>query len=163
MVGTGTWKPDENWEHRRHIVVDLALNQGLSLGQIIDACFNEGIETPTHQARWTEWGIENILLDPVNCGRYATNKTYNDRKTVNDLPKKKYRPESEWIWCDNIVIENPLITEEQRELLKERYKIDHPKFAKRNTKDIRRFRCMISSDDDRHWIPTEAKKWGEIC
>jgi hypothetical protein len=157
MVGTGVWKPNENWENRRHVVVDLAWSQGLSLGDISDTCFKEGILTPKHKARWTETGVENIILDPVNCGRYATNKTYNDRKTVNDLPKKNYRPESEWIWCDNIVIEKPLITEEQHELLKERYKVDHRKFATRNTTDIRRFRCMISSDDDRHWYPRKQK------
>ena len=150
--------PNADWESRRHIVQDLALKEGLSYRKMAKACYANGIETPKHKQHWTTRGLSNIIIDPINAGHYADNKTATYRETDNDLPKTIRLPESEWKYIDSMVIEKPLITWEQREMLKDRYRVEHKQYNERNTKDIRRFRCMITTNDEtRHWIPTKDK------
>lgn len=137
MNGTdGIYRPDTNYENA--CLIFRLWFEHEKLDTVAQELHKQGIATPRGNVLWTSSSLSNILKNPIYTGKIATLK-YERR-----LPKNRFRdtfgkttaklkPESEWHWLPNNLVEKPIITWSEHEAIIDKLKANALR-ASRNAK-----------------------------
>jgi len=138
---------DANWE-TRSLIVTLFL-QGKTLKGIVKELHRRGIPSPRGREWWPEPTISLILKDTVNYGEYRAlrREAVEPKQRRGNTYGKSSSKHHSGIPLTNIVVEKPIITEEQYDWILTR--LEQNKLnAKRNSKRDYLLRSMIHYEGD---------------
>lgn len=144
--------PNDCW----HIAQDIwrmALS-GSTMRGIVTALYERGVTSPRGCEAWRPKAIFRILHNPAYAGRYAASRfTYqkygrdHQRNGQNNYSQTlaKPKPIEEWIFLDDVEVEQPLVSWGDFLAMQERLTLNQT-MSKRNAKRVYLLRGMIHCD-----------------